>query len=229
VPVASAIKKPEIRRNPLAEWVGAIVRFVQAHRVAVVAALAVLAVGASSAGGYWWLQQRKEEEASRLLAKAVSAIRGDQPGAAGNPDEASKALQQVVGEFPNTRSAEEALLALGDVQYSAGKIDEALASFSQYLTAFPRGAFTLMAGLGKAYAQEARGDFQGAAQTLSQVLERGKDDPLAGEAYMTLARVYEEMKKPDDAMRVYGQVVERYTQTRWAQYALQRMSALKKK
>lgn len=227
--MASAISKQEIRRNPLAEWVGATVRFVQAHRVGVVAALAVLAIGASSAGGYWWRQQQKEEKASRLLAKAVSAIRGDQRAAVGNPDEASKALQQVVREFPNTRSAEEALLALGDVQYSAGRIDEALASFSQYLTAFPRGAFTLMAGLGKAYAQEARGDFQGAAQTLSHVLERGKDDPLAGEAYMTLARVYEEMKKPDDAMRVYGQVVEKYAQTRWAQYALQRMTALKKK
>jgi predicted negative regulator of RcsB-dependent stress response len=227
--VASSISKQEIRRNPLAEWVGATVRFVQAHRAAVVAALAALAIGASVAGGYWWQQQRKEEEASRLLAKAVSAIRGDQPGSAGNPDEASKALQQVVKEFPETRSGEEALLALGNVQYSAGKMDEALASFSQYLTAFPRGRFTLMAGLGKAYAQEAKGDLQGAAQTLSQVLERGKDDPLAGEVYMTLARVYEEMKKRDDATRVYGQVVEKYAQTRWAQYALQRMSALKTK
>jgi hypothetical protein len=46
---------------------------------------------------------------------------------------------------------------------------------------------------------------------------------------MTLARVYEEMKKPDDAMRVYGQVVEKDTQTRWAQYALQRMNDLRKK
>lgn len=227
--MARAISKHEIRRNPLAEWVGATVRFVQAHRVAVVAALAVLAIGASSAGGYWWRQQRKEEEASRLLAKAVSAMRWDQPGSAGNPDEASKALQQVVKEFPKTHSAEEALVALGNVQYSAGKIDEALASFNEYLTAFPRGPFTLMAGLGKAYAQEAKGDLPGAAQTLSQVLERGKDDPLGGEAYMTLARVYEEMKKPDDAMRVYEQVVEKYAQTQWAQYAVQRMSALKKK
>jgi predicted negative regulator of RcsB-dependent stress response len=229
VPVASTISKQEIRRNPLAEWVGATVRFVQAYRRGVVAALVVLAIGASLGGGYWWQEQRKEDEASRLLAKAVSAIRGDQPGSPGNPDEASKALRQVVKEFPKTHSAEEALLTLGSVQYSAGKMDEALASFSEYLTAFPRGAFTVMAGVGKAYAQEAKGDLQGAAQTLSQVLERGKDDPLAGEAYMTLARLYKEMKKPDDAMRIYGQVVEKYAQTRWAQSALQRMNALKTK
>jgi outer membrane protein assembly factor BamD (BamD/ComL family) len=37
------------------------------------------------------------------------------------------------------------------------------------------------------------------------------------------------MKKPDDAMRVYEQVVERFPQTRWAQLALQKMSGLKSK
>jgi TolA-binding protein len=85
------------------------------------------------------------------------------------------------------------------------------------------------AGLGKAYALEAKGDFQGASQTLSQTLDRDKEDPLAGEAYVSLARLYEEMKKSDDAMRVYGQVVEKYPQTRWAQYSLQKMSTLKMK
>jgi TolA-binding protein len=135
----------------------------------------------------------------------------------------------VVQQFPKTRSAEEALIALGNLRYSEGKIDEALQIFDQYLTIFRRGRFRVMAGLGKAYAQEAKGDLQGATQTLSQLLDREKNDPLAGEAYMSLARAYEGMKKPDDAMQVYGQVVEKYPQTRWAQYALQRMSALKTK
>ena len=46
---------------------------------------------------------------------------------------------------------------------------------------------------------------------------------------MALARMYEGLKKPDEAMRVYGQVVEKFSQTQWAQHALQRMSALKTK
>ena len=227
--MASAISKQEIRRNPLAEWVGATVRFVQAHQVAVVAAAVALSIGASVAAGYWWHQQRQEENASRLLGKALAAMRGERPGSSGNPEEATKLFQEVVKQFPKTRSAEAALIALGNVQYGAGKMDEALTSFSQYLTTFPRGRFTTAAGLGKAYAQEAKGDFQGVAQTLSQILDQDKDDPLAGEAYMSLARVHEEMKKPDDAMRVYGQVVEKYPQTQWARHALQRMSALKTK
>jgi len=227
--VASAISKQEIRRNPLAEWVGAAVLFVQAHRAQVLAVLVVLAIGGAVAAGYWWHQERQEEEASRLLAGAFAAMRGEQPGSSGNPDEGSKRFQAVVQQFPKTRSAEEALIALGNLHYSDGKIDEALQIFDQYLTTFRRGRFRVMAGLGKAYAQEAKGDLQGATQTLSHLLDREKNDPLAGEAYMSLARAYEGMKKPDDAMRVYGQVVERYSQTRWAQYALQRMSALKTK
>ena len=227
--MASAIRKQEIRRNPLAEWVGATVRFVQTHRVAIVVIAVVLAVSAIGTEVYWWHQQRQEEEASRLLGNAFAATPGEQPGSTGNPEEATKLFREVVKQYPRTGSAEEALIALGNLQYGAGKMDDALASFNQYLTTFSRGRFTLEAGLGKAYAQEAKGDFQGAAQTLSEVLNKTKDDPLAGEAYIGLARNYEEMKKPEDAMRIYGEVVEKYAQTRWAQRALQRMSALKSK
>ncbi len=207
----------------------ATVRLVQAHQVAIVAVVVALAVSAMGATMYWWQLEQQEEEASRILGNAFAAMRSDQPGSTGNSEEAAKFFREIVKQFPNSRSAEESLVALGNLQYGAGKTDDALATFSQYLTTFKRGRFTLEAGLGKAYSQEAKGDFQGAAQTLSQVLDKNKGDPLAGESYMSLARLYEEMKKPDDAMRVYGDVVEKYAQTRWAQRAMQRMSALKSK
>jgi hypothetical protein len=41
--------------------------------------------------------------------------------------------------------------------------------------------------------------------------------------------VYEQLRKPEDAIRIYGQVAERFAQTQWGQLALQRMSALKSK
>lgn len=225
--MASAITKQEIRKNPLAEWLGMAARFVQGHRAAVLAVLVVLVLGGTAGAGYWWYQERRENEADRALTRAFAAMRAEQAGSSGNPEEAAKRLQEVVQQFPRSRSAEEALIYLGNLQYGAGKIDEALGTFSQYLTTFPRGRFRLMAALGKAYAEEAKGDLQGAAETLSQSLERDKENPLAGEAYTSLGRVYEEMRRPDDAMRVYGELVEKYGQTRWAQHALQRMNALK--
>jgi len=227
-----AIKKQDVRRNPLAEWVGAAWRFMQAHQTAILAVAVVLAIGASGAGVYWWYWQRQEEGASRLLGNALAATRSEQstsPQPSTNSAEVTKIFQEVVKQYPKTGSAEEALIALGNMQYGEGKIDEALGSFDQYLVSFPRGRFILEAGLGKAYAQEAKADFDGAMKTLSTTLDHGKNDPLAGEAYISLARISEEMKKPEDAMRVYGQVVEKYPGTRWSQHALMRMTALKSK
>jgi len=224
--MTSAISKQEIRRNLLVEWLVVTVRFVQARRTAVLAALVALGLLTAAGFGYWWYQERREDEASRALARAHSTLRGEQPG---NPDEAMKRYREIARQYRGTRSAEESLIALGNLQFEAGKMDDAIGSFGDYLTAYPRGRFRVMVGLGKAYAQEAKGDLQGAAKTLSELLDRDKDDALAGEAYMALARMYEGLKKPDEAMRVYGQVVEKFSQTQWAQHALQRMSALKTK
>ncbi len=226
--MASALSKKEIRRSPLAEWLVRTVQFVQTRWKAVLAAVAALCLVAAAGMAYWWRQEQLESEASRALARASAASRGGQSSTPGNPDEGMKRLREVVQQYGGTRSAEEALIALGNMQYDAGKIDEALGSFGEYLGTYSRGRFRMVAGLGKAYAQEAKGDLQGAAQTLSNVLEQDKNNPLAGEVYMSLARVYEGLRKPDEALQVYGQVVERYSQTQWSQHALQRMGAIKK-
>jgi TolA-binding protein len=225
----ASISKKEIRRDPLAEWIAMAIRFVQLRQTAVIAVLVALSLAGIAGAGYWWYRGRQESEAGRALAQANAFLRGDQPGTPGNPSEAMKRYRDVAQEYRGTISAEEALLALGNLQNDAGKMDESIGTFSEYLSTYPRGHFRMIAGLGKAYAQEAKGDLQGGVKTLTEVLDQDKNDPLSGEAYMSLARMYEELKKSEDAMRIYGQIVERYTQTRWAQQALERMSAQKAK
>jgi tetratricopeptide (TPR) repeat protein len=227
--VARAITKPGIRRNLLVDWLASAVRLYQSHRARVKAAAAAAAVLAIAGGGYWWYQERQEGDAARALAGAYAVLRGEEAGKPGNMEEAAKRFREVTDTHRRTRSAEEAQITVGNLYYESGKVDEALASYTEYLTRYPRGRFRMMAALGKAYALEAKGDLQGAAQTLSRVIEEDRENPLAGEAYMSLARAYEGLKKPEEAMGVYGRVVERFSQTNWAQQALQRMSVLKPK
>ena len=187
-------------------------------------------VAAAAAGAYGWYQERQERAAQTLFVKAQAALVAVKQGAPVNPEEAKKVYAEIADGYPGTVSAEESLIRLGNLQYDGGKTAEAIATFGRYLTTYPRGRFRVMAGVGKAYAEETAGNLPAAEKTLSDLLtNRRPNDPLAGEAYSSLAHVYEAMKKPEDAVRVYGQIAERFAQTHWGQNAVQRMGALKTK
>jgi tetratricopeptide (TPR) repeat protein len=223
------LSKEEVRRNPLAVWVGNALQFGQGHKALLTGLLVGAAVAAVAAGAYGWYQERQERAAQTLVVKAQAALAGDKQGPPANPEEAKKTYLEIADKYPGTVSAEESLIRLGNLQYEGGKTEEALATFGRYLTTYRRGRFRVMAGIGKAYAEEAKGDLAAAEKTLSELLPTVTDDPLAGEAYSSLAQVYEAMKKPEDAIRVYGQIAERFAQTHWGQNAVQRMGALKSK
>ena len=227
--MAKETRKEDIRRNPLAVWVGRTIEFCQERRRIGLGILVALVVIGGACAGYFWYQERQEREAQALLAKSQAALRGNKPGTPGNSEEATKGLAEVVRRFPGTSAAEESLVRLGNMQYDGGKYDDAIASFGKYLATYGRGNFRILVGIGKAYAEDAKGDHQAAVKTLSELVATVKDDPMLGEAYSDLARFFEEAKKPEDALRVYGQIVERFPRTQWEQRALRRMGVLKAK
>jgi len=227
--MAQAHGKSDIRRNPLAVWVAKAVQFTRDRRGVVYGVLAGVLAVSVGAGAFSWYQQRQERDAQTVLAKAQRVLWGDGTGTARNPDEAATLYNEIATAYSGTIAAEEALVRLGNLRFDGSKYDEAIAAYGRYLTTYPRGRFRVMAGIGKAYAEEAKGDLAAAERTLTQLIETASDDPLVGEAYSTLAHVYEAAKRQDDAVRIYNQIAERFTQTHWAQNALQRMGALKNK
>lgn len=227
--MAKELTKEEIRRNPLADWIAAALQFIRNRKGLALGILIAIVAITGSYAVYTWHRATQEREAQGLLVKAYSAMWGDAPGAQRNPEEAKKVYAEIAGKYPGTVAAEEALIRLGNLQFEGSKYDEAISVYGNYLTSYPHGRFRAMASIGKAYAEEAKGDLPAAEKTLTQFVESAKDDPLAGEAQSSLAHVYEVMKKPEDALRIYSQIAERFPQTHWGQNALQRMSALKTK
>jgi predicted negative regulator of RcsB-dependent stress response len=227
--MAKELSKAEIRRNPLAEWITAALQWLRTHQALAGILLGVIILGAAGSGAYSWYQARREHEAQGILIKAQAVLVGEKEGAQAKPEEAKTLYAEIAEKYSGTVAAEEALIRLGNIQFDGDKTDEALATFGKYLSTYPTGRFLIMAGVGKAYAEEKKGDLAAAESTLKGVIDRAQGDPLAGEAYSTLAHVYEVMKKPEEALRIYNQVAEKFAQTRWAQNALQRMSVLKSK
>ncbi len=225
--MAKESTKGDIRRNPLAEWVAVVLETVRARKRLAAGVLVGILVISAGVGLYSWYRTQQERDAYGLLVKAYGAMWGGGPGTQQNPDEAKKVYAEVASKYPGTVAAEEALIRLGNLQFDGSKYDDAIGTYGRYLSSYARGRFRVMAGVGKAYAEEAKGDLPAAEKTLTEIVETAKDDPLIGEAYSSLAHVYEAMKKPEDALRIYNQIAERFPQTHWAQDAIQRMNALK--
>lgn len=226
--MTSAISKQELRRNVLAEWIGAAIGAVRAHRSAALAVVVAAVLAVAGGLGYRWYQESREREASRALAAAALTLRTQNPQTPPDPAEGMKRLREVAQSYRGTPSAEEALLRLAYLQFDAQRNEEALATFEEYAAAYPKGRFRVEADLGRGYALIQKQNLEGAAQVFGGVVARDASDPMAGEAYMALARVYEAQKKSDEALKVYGQVVEKFPQTNWAVHALQRMSEVKR-
>jgi TolA-binding protein len=227
--MAAAVSKQEIRRNPLAEWVVAAVQFVRARWQLALAVLLGIVVLLGALAGYSWYQDRREAQARRVVADAELALRGDAAGTPPKTEEAAKLLQQVADSYRGTASAEEALIRLGNLHYAEKKHDAAAEAYGRYLADYPRGRFVLMAAIGRAYALEAKGDLEGAARSVAEALDRQKANPLAGEAYTTLGRLYEAQKRPDEAAKLYNEIIDKFPQTQWAQNATYRLTVLKAK
>jgi predicted negative regulator of RcsB-dependent stress response len=219
--------KEILRRNPVAVWIGATINFVRANRTGVLVFIAIALAGGLSYAGYEWYHERREAEARQALITAGARLRAGKPGETVNRDDAMKLLQEVASSHPGTVAAEEALVRLGNFQYEAQKTDEALATYAKYLQEYPRGRYRMMMAISKAYAEEGKGKSEEAIKTLAEITTASKDDPLVGEALLNLGRLYESQKKIDEAMKIYGQLSERYVNTQWGQIALQRMSALR--
>lgn len=183
----------------------------------------LLAVGAWA--GYEWYRARLEEKAVGALIQAYQGVRKIEEESQ-RETALIEQLRQVADQHAGTATAGESLLRLGNILYELGKYDQAREAFARYLGAYSRGPLRMKAAIGKAYAEESKGDLQAAEETLLSALRLAKGDPLTGEAEVSLARLYEAQKKTDEAVKLYGQIAEKYPHTQWAQIAAIRLPAL---
>jgi len=196
----------------------------------VAGAIALVVAGSGVWAGYDWYQARREGEARSARIRAFGELQKVVGGESKERDEAvRKMLERLSVEHKGTRVGGEALVRLGNLQYEAGKYEEARDAFRRYLEEYAGGPLGAAATLGKAYAEEAKGDLAEAEKTLGAAVAAYKTDPMLGELQMTLARIYEQTKRADEALKLYGQVIEKYPQSQWARQATERMGQLKGK
>lgn len=173
---------------------------VNKKQVAIVAGVLVL-IGFGISTIHYFKQQKEEKASGALLAlKPTLTPQTNVP-----PPQAS-ALLKVAEEYPGTSAAERARILAATAFFTEGKYAESEKEFGQFVKDHPDSPWVAEAQYGVATSQEAQNKM-GEAQTSYQTVATGyATSSLADDARLALARIYEEQKKPDQALRIYNEL-----------------------
>lgn len=176
-----------------------------------VTAGAVLAVVCGVAVWGWKVyNDRREAQAQQLHSQAYSlyARALDEADTGASQDLMGKSVerfQAVMKQFPDTRAGWMARLYKGRASYALGRFGEAVEDFEAALASVPSGDDGTMRGLalqGLGLALQAKGDWERAAEAF-QSLKEAAGGSFGRMADLELARCYEKMGKPKEALSVY--------------------------
>ncbi len=205
----------------------------------IVAAIAVVVIGAIAFGG-WYYVNAQDEKASAELSTAVRTFEA-QVRPAGVPPQpgfesfassrerataARKQFQAIVDKYPHTHTADMARYFVGLASSQLG--DYGAAERSLQLAAGSSSAD--LAALGKfalASVYRAENKDTQAADLYKQLIDKPALVVSKATAQLELASFYESRQKPDEAKKIYDQVAKDNPSTEAASLAQRRVAALK--
>jgi len=128
-------------------------------------------------------------------------------------DEAAASYAALTNTFPKDELVPDATYALGICQESVKKIDDALATFTAFETRFPQHALLTEVKMRHAELLFTGGKFDQAQGLFAQV-SGVQGFPFADTAMLRQARCLYELKKYDEAGKLYWDVPRQFTQTK---------------
>ncbi len=133
--------------------------------------------------------------------------------------------QQILDDYPNTASAERALVLSGNLQYTHEQYADAQKQFSAYLAKYPNGQLRNQAEESLGYVYEQQGDYQQALVTFKKA-EANAPDSRKSVLLLAIGRNYENLSQTDQAIETYQRVLESNTSSGWKDMAQERVEIL---
>jgi len=186
-------------------------------------AIAGGAVAAVIALGVWFVVtsgRRKEEFAANMFSRALATA--DK----GNLPQASADLQRVIQTYAGTDAANEAVLALNQIRMASGQTQLAAANLGEYVAQKPAPRFAAPAYALLGAAQENAKKFAEAAAAYEQAAANAEIAFVKASYLVDGGRAYRLAGKPQDAIRVYRSVTEKYPDAPAAVEAQERLGEL---
>jgi tetratricopeptide (TPR) repeat protein len=169
---------------------------------AAVVAVVLVVIGFAIATMRYMRQQKEENASGALLAlKPTLTPQTNVP-----PPQAS-ALLKVADEYSGTTAAERARILAATALFTEGRYADAEKEFSRFVKDFPESPWVAEAAYGVAASQEAQNKVTDAQASYQNVATAYANSSVADDAKLAQARIYEEQKKPDQALRLYNDLL----------------------
>ncbi|MBD3367719.1 MAG: tetratricopeptide repeat protein [Candidatus Eisenbacteria bacterium] len=204
------ISKKDLKHDALVESVSKSARFVEDHlNKVLIGAVAVLVV-VFVVGMVIRSRRATELEANAALVTATQTLNSGLYG------QASTLLNEVITQYPGTRSAQAATCYLGTVHYHQGDYQQALDRFEDYLArSRANGTLRTIALEGKAAVLEERNDFAAAAALYEQLARESAALPPVQARYLVEAmHTYRADGQWDRVADTARRIIDEFPETR---------------
>jgi outer membrane protein assembly factor BamD (BamD/ComL family) len=173
------ISRKQLKHDPLLDSASKVTRLVERHLpkflIGVVAVVAAILVSMMVVRA----RRATELDAGAALTSATQALNS------GLIEQAETQMNEVIADYPGTRSAGAATCYLGTIAYQQGRYDDALARFEEYLSRYGgSGNLRQVALEGKASIHEQLREFDLAAQSYRALARDARAVPAAFSRFM---------------------------------------------
>jgi predicted negative regulator of RcsB-dependent stress response len=155
------------------------------------------------AGFMAWHKAEIEADANaQLLAVPLSGYRGGQL-----TQTPAEPFLKLANDSPDTSAGEYAELLGAATLFSEGKYPEAHQEFSKFIEGHPASGLLAQAKVGLAAALEGEGKVAEATQKYQEIVQvYSSEANISSPVKLTLARLYEEQNKPEQALTYYSEL-----------------------
>jgi len=211
-------------------YTGRAIEYVRENPGHAVAAVAVVLIIVVAVSGYFWYQKSQSLTSHNAFERAwrqyEAMTAATEPPSAEKLDQLFSAFDQVAKLYPSLPAGEKALLYSGHVLYRKKDYQAALERYNKMQnTSFVKRGLGPMILYHVAETRLALKDYEQAVVMFDQ-LTKDKDSPYKREAYGSVARIYELMKKDKEALQAYRQYLKLFPEAPDASYVKARIADL---
>ncbi len=162
-------------------------------------------------------------------SNALDSGKNDDAAKTGHPyQEVLNLYQELIEEYPGSKSASRALYMMGSVEYEIGNYDKAQEYFSTYRQQYPQGAMLTESEKSLGYILAQQGKYQKAIEAFKRVEDKMSSTRKA-EIQLAIGRNYEALNNVAEAVTVYQKIVDSNTAFSWKNSARERLDILQPK